>query len=88
MVLERHREDNARDAMNVRAARGKGLAGRLDIHLPPQFVQHANSTPQWDPKYRIKVRVICARAYHALFMVSSKFRYGSIGTDGAYRTTC
>jgi hypothetical protein len=24
---------------------------------------------QWDPKYRIKVRVICARAYHALFMV-------------------
>jgi hypothetical protein len=24
---------------------------------------------QWDPRYRIKVRVICARAYHALFMV-------------------
>jgi phosphoenolpyruvate carboxykinase (ATP) len=24
----------------------------------------------WDPKYRIKVRVVCARAYHALFMVS------------------
>lgn len=23
----------------------------------------------WDPKYRIKVRVVCARAYHALFMV-------------------
>jgi phosphoenolpyruvate carboxykinase (ATP) len=22
----------------------------------------------WDPKFRIKVRVICARAYHALFM--------------------
>jgi phosphoenolpyruvate carboxykinase (ATP) len=22
----------------------------------------------WDPKYRIKIRVICARAYHALFM--------------------
>jgi phosphoenolpyruvate carboxykinase (ATP) len=22
----------------------------------------------WDPKYRIKVRVICSRAYHALFM--------------------
>jgi phosphoenolpyruvate carboxykinase (ATP) len=22
----------------------------------------------WDPKYRIKVRIICARAYHALFM--------------------
>lgn len=23
---------------------------------------------QWDPEYRIKIRVICARAYHALFM--------------------
>ena len=23
----------------------------------------------WDPRYRIKVRVVCARAYHALFMV-------------------
>jgi phosphoenolpyruvate carboxykinase (ATP) len=22
----------------------------------------------WDPKYRIKVRILCARAYHALFM--------------------
>ncbi len=22
----------------------------------------------WDPKYRVKVRVVCARAYHALFM--------------------
>jgi phosphoenolpyruvate carboxykinase (ATP) len=25
----------------------------------------------WDPKYRIKVRVIASRAYHALFMVST-----------------
>lgn len=22
----------------------------------------------WDERYRIKVRVVCARAYHALFM--------------------
>ena len=22
----------------------------------------------WDPKYRVKVRVLCSRAYHALFM--------------------
>src|SRR6478735_8186040 len=22
----------------------------------------------WDPQYRLKVRVVCARAYHALFM--------------------
>ncbi|KAH3898963.1 probable Phosphoenolpyruvate carboxykinase [ATP] [Saccharomycodes ludwigii] len=24
----------------------------------------------WDPRYRIKVRVVCARAYHALFMTN------------------
>ena len=29
---------------------------------------------QWDPRYRIKVRVICARAYHALFMVGRIIR--------------
>ena len=22
----------------------------------------------WDPTYRISIRVVCARAYHALFM--------------------
>jgi len=22
----------------------------------------------WDPRYRLKVRIVCARAYHALFM--------------------
>lgn len=30
--------------------------------------------PQWDPKYRIKVRVIASRAYHALFMHNSQSR--------------
>lgn len=28
----------------------------------------------WDPRYRIKVRVICARAYHALFMTNMLIR--------------
>src|SRR4029078_702093 len=28
----------------------------------------------WDPKYRIKVRVICSRPYHALFMHSMLIR--------------
>jgi phosphoenolpyruvate carboxykinase (ATP) len=28
----------------------------------------------WDPKYRIKVRVVCARAYHALFMRNMMIR--------------
>ena len=40
-------------------------------------VDYLNTCPQlfvvdgyagWDPKYRLKVRVICSRAYHALFM--------------------
>lgn len=29
----------------------------------------------WAPCYRIKVRVICARAYHALFMRNSEFSF-------------
>ncbi|MDR0337790.1 MAG: phosphoenolpyruvate carboxykinase (ATP) [Planctomycetaceae bacterium] len=28
----------------------------------------------WDPKYRIKIRVICCRAYHALFMANMLIR--------------
>src|SRR5690348_11097606 len=28
----------------------------------------------WDPKYRLKIRVICARAYHALFMQNMLIR--------------
>ncbi|CAN3356568.1 hypothetical protein DICA3_D05116 [Diutina catenulata] len=28
----------------------------------------------WDPRYRIKVRIICARAYHALFMSNMLIR--------------
>lgn len=28
----------------------------------------------WDPKYRIKVRVVCSRPYHALFMHNMMIR--------------
>lgn len=28
----------------------------------------------WDPRYRIKVRIVCARAYHALFMSNMLIR--------------
>lgn len=28
----------------------------------------------WDPRYRIKVRIVCARAYHALFMTNMLIR--------------
>ena len=32
------------------------------------YVYVVDAFAGWDPKYRIKVRVICARSYHALFM--------------------
>ena len=33
----------------------------------------------WDPKYRIKVRVICSRPYHALFMHTMLIRPDEAG---------
>jgi len=53
----------------------------LDEHVfminRERALDYLNTRPQlyvvdgfggWDPKYRIKVRIICSRAYHALFM--------------------
>ena len=37
------------------------LASRPTVYVVDGFAG-------WDPEYRIKVRVVCARAYHALFM--------------------
>ena len=39
----------------------------------------------WDPMYRIKVRVICARAYHALFMHNMLIRPTKQGTGSVRR---
>jgi phosphoenolpyruvate carboxykinase (ATP) len=36
----------------------------------------------WDPKYRLKVRVICSRAYHALFMHNMLIRPTHEELDG------
>jgi phosphoenolpyruvate carboxykinase (ATP) len=36
----------------------------------------------WDPKYRLKVRVICAEAYHALFMHNMMIRPTPQELDG------
>jgi phosphoenolpyruvate carboxykinase (ATP) len=38
----------------------------------------------WDPKYRIKIRVICSRPYHALFMYTMLIRptVGELGSFG------
>lgn len=48
--------------------------------LPPSSRCHHHTDPvspfpQWDPKYRIKVRVIASRAYHALFMHNSALSF-------------
>jgi len=44
-----------------------GYAG-VCVSSPSRVFHSCSLSIQWDPKYRIKVRVICARAYHALFM--------------------
>ena len=42
----------------------------------------------WDPKYRIKVRVIASRAYHALFMVSHYHSLAFGDSTDDHSTTC
>ncbi len=39
-----------------------------------EFLYCVDGYAGWDPKYRIKVRVVCARAYHALFMQNMLIR--------------
>jgi phosphoenolpyruvate carboxykinase (ATP) len=54
---------------------------KLDLHIfkinRERAIDYLNICPQlyvvdgfagWDPAYRLKVRVVCSRAYHALFM--------------------
>ena len=52
-------------------------AGEFPDHHGQRAVDYFNSCERlyvvegfagWDPQYRLKIRVICARAYHALFM--------------------
>ncbi len=40
----------------------------IDYLNTREFLYCIDGYAGWDPKYRIKVRIICARAYHALFM--------------------
>ncbi|MCA9581743.1 MAG: phosphoenolpyruvate carboxykinase (ATP) [Myxococcales bacterium] len=39
-----------------------------------KFLYCVDAFAGWDPKHRIKVRVICARAYHAMFMQNMLIR--------------
>ena len=40
----------------------------IDYLNTREFLYCIDGFAGWDPEYRIKVRIICARAYHALFM--------------------
>ena len=47
----------------------------------------------WDPKYRVNVRVLCSRAYHALFMKNMLVRrlplaYGTPTEPPRLRSAC
>ena len=46
----------------------------IDYLNTREFIYCVDGFAGWDPKYRIKVRVICARAYHALFMQNMLIR--------------
>jgi phosphoenolpyruvate carboxykinase (ATP) len=58
-------------AVNIPASDASFLACRRDAldYLGAQpLVFIVDGYAGWDPEYRIKVRVLCSRAYHALFM--------------------
>ena len=40
----------------------------IDYLNTREFLYCIDAFAGWDPKHRIKVRIVCARAYHALFM--------------------
>ncbi len=55
----------------------KALAGESFAAIRKQAVEHLSAQPRlyvidgfagWDADYRVRIRVICERAYHALFM--------------------
>ncbi len=57
--------------VNIRASEASFLACRqlaLDFLVGRRTVYVVDGFAGWDPDYRIKVRVVCSRAYHALFM--------------------
>jgi phosphoenolpyruvate carboxykinase (ATP) len=49
-------------------------AGALEFLGAQPTVYVVDGFAGWDPEYRVKVRVLCARAYHALFMYNLLIR--------------
>jgi phosphoenolpyruvate carboxykinase (ATP) len=46
----------------------------IDYLNTRDFLYCVDGYAGWDPQYRIKVRIVCARAYHALFMQNMLIR--------------
>ena len=55
-------------------------SGRIDYLNTRERLYCFDGFAGWDPKYRIKVRVICSRPYHALFMHTMLIRPDAGGT--------
>ncbi len=58
-------------AVNIKLTRDSFVTNRqmaIDYLNTRDTLYCVDAYAGWDPKYRIKVRIICARAYHALFM--------------------
>jgi phosphoenolpyruvate carboxykinase (ATP) len=80
------------------ACRGRTLASRrgrraLDyLHMRDRIFV-VDGYAGWDPKYRVNVRVLCSRAYHALFMKNMLVRrlplaYGTPTEPPRLRSAC
>ena len=59
--------------LTIAVCRGRTLASRrgrraLDYLHTRDRIFVVDGYAGWDPKYRVNVRVLCSRAYHALFM--------------------
>jgi len=68
---ETSREDIWWGPVNIKLPEHSFMINReraIDYLNTRQRVYVIDGYAGWDPKYRIKIRVICARAYHALFM--------------------
>jgi phosphoenolpyruvate carboxykinase (ATP) len=69
-------EDGSRDDVwwgnvNIKLEPGTFLINReraVDYLNTRERLYCIDAFAGWDPKYRLKIRVVCARAYHALFM--------------------
>ena len=51
----------------------------ISLNTRRNYVYCIDGFAAWDPKHRLKVRVICGRAYHALFMRNMLIRHKALG---------